>query len=76
VEIENDGVGFSEEDEFRVFEPFFTTKDVGQGAGLGLDAARRSVMESFGGDITFTSKPGLIVFRVVIPLSPPAQTSG
>ena len=34
----------------RAFEAFFTTKDVGKGTGLGLDIARRIVVERHGGD--------------------------
>ena len=42
----------------RAFEAFFTTKDVGKGTGLGLDIARRIVVERHGGTITIDSQPG------------------
>ena len=69
IEVADDGVGIPEEDEYRVFEPFFTTKDVGQGTGLGLDTVRRGVEDRFGGEVTFTSKPGETIFTVRLPLT-------
>lgn len=36
VEVEDCGVGISEEDQRRLFQPFFTTKEPGVGTGLGL----------------------------------------
>jgi signal transduction histidine kinase len=53
----------------RIFDPFFTTKDVGQGTGLGLDTARRIVVESHRGSIEADSRPGETVFHVWLPLS-------
>jgi signal transduction histidine kinase len=55
----------------RAFEPFFTTKPVGQGAGLGLDIARRIVEERHGGTIAVDTRPGETVLRVRLPERPP-----
>lgn len=68
VVVEDDGMGIPEEEQYRVFEPFYTTKDVGEGTGLGLDIVRRTVEETFGGTVTFTSKPGATAFRVSLPV--------
>ena len=53
----------------RAFEAFYTTKDVGRGTGLGLDIARRIVVERHRGTITIESEPGDTVITVTIPLT-------
>jgi signal transduction histidine kinase len=68
VEIADDGPGIPEEVLDRVFDPFFTTKGVGRGTGLGLDTARRIVVDRHRGSITAESEPGRTVFRVSLPL--------
>ena len=55
----------------RAFEAFFTTKDVGKGTGLGLDIARRIVVERHDGEIAIDSRPGDTVLRVRLPVELP-----
>ena len=68
VEIADDGHGIPQEILDCVFDPFFTTKGVGEGTGLGLDTARRIVVDRHRGSITAESTPGHTVFRVSLPL--------
>jgi signal transduction histidine kinase len=60
----------------RAFEAFYTTKDAGKGTGLGLDVARRIVVERHGGTITIDSRPGKTVLQVRIPIRPPVPRGG
>jgi signal transduction histidine kinase len=55
VDIADDGPGIPAEVKRRVFDPFFTTKDVGKGTGLGLDTARRIVVDRHHGSLTVSS---------------------
>jgi signal transduction histidine kinase len=70
VEIGDTGPGMPPEVAARAFEAFYTTKDVGKGTGLGLDIARRVVVERHGGTISIDSRPGRTVVRVRIPVRP------
>ena len=72
VEVEDTGAGMPPEVAARAFEAFYTTKDVGKGTGLGLDIARRIVVERHGGTITVDSRPGRTVMRVRLPIQPPS----
>jgi signal transduction histidine kinase len=69
AEVGDNGPGIPHELEGRVFEPFFTTKDVGQGTGLSLDLARRTIVDLHGGELTFESRPGDTRFIVRLPLT-------
>jgi len=69
IEVADDGPGIAPEVRDRVFDPFFTTKDVGAGTGLGLDTARRIVVDRHGGSLAVESAPGRTVFRVTLPLT-------
>ena len=68
VEVEDDGPGIPAGARDRVFDPFFTTKGVGRGTGLGLDTARRIVVERHRGSLALDSGPGRTVFAVRLPL--------
>lgn len=72
VEIGDTGPGMSADVHAHAFDPFFTTKDVGKGTRLGLDIARRIVVERHGGEITIDSHPGSTVVRVRLPVRRPA----
>ena len=67
VEIADTGPGMPAEVQARAFEAFYTTKDVGKGTGLGLDIARRIVVERHHGQITIDSRPGQTILRVQLP---------
>jgi signal transduction histidine kinase len=69
VDIGDNGPGIPAEIRNRVFDPFFTTKDVGSGTGLGLDTARRIIVDRHHGSLTLNSEPGRTVFRVRMPIN-------
>ncbi|MGA9858362.1 MAG: ATP-binding protein [Solirubrobacteraceae bacterium] len=69
VDIADDGPGIAPEIADRVFDPFFTTKEVGSGTGLGLDVARRILVNRHHGSLTLDSRPGRTVFRARLPIN-------
>jgi len=69
IDIADDGPGIPAEIRDRVFDPFFTTKEVGSGTGLGLDTARRIIVDRHHGSLTLESVPGQTVFRARLPLN-------
>ena len=67
VEIGDTGPGMPPDVQARAFEPFYTTKDIGKGTGLGLDIARRIIVERHQGQITIDTRPDETVLCVHLP---------
>ena len=71
IEICDDGPGIPDDIIERIFTPFYTTKPYGKGTGLGLDLARRIVVDKHHGNLRVESQPGNTRFIVVLPLAAP-----
>ena len=54
IEVQDTGVGISEDNLPKIFEPLFTTKQHGTGLGL---ASCKSIVEAHGGTITVKTNP-------------------
>ena len=67
VEIADSGPGLDPAVAARAFDAFYTTKDVGKGTGLGLDTARRIVVENHEGTIALVREGDETVVRVRLP---------
>lgn len=67
VSIGDTGRGMSAQVAERAFDAFYSTKDVGSGTGLGLDIARRIVVERHHGTIRIDSRPGATTLLVRLP---------
>ena len=69
VNIEDNGIGMSDEVKKKLFEAFFTTKPVGEGTGLGLSITRSIIEQKHQGRISFESEEGRFTrFVVEVPL--------
>jgi signal transduction histidine kinase len=68
IEVGDTGPGMPPQVVARAFDAFYTTKEVGKGTGLGLDIARRIVVERHGGKISIDSGPPETTLRVELPV--------
>jgi two-component system sensor histidine kinase/response regulator len=67
VEVEDNGIGISEENKERLFEMFYRSSESDQGSGIGLYIVKEAV-EKLGGAISVESNPGTgSKFSVEIP---------
>ncbi|MBX3438233.1 MAG: PAS domain S-box protein [Planctomycetaceae bacterium] len=67
VDVDDDGVGVTEEHRARIFEPLFTSK--AKGIGLGLAVSRRYA-EQNGGKLVLVERSGPgATFRLTLPLA-------
>ena len=57
IEIQDSGLGISNENLKQIFKPFFTTKSAGEGHGLGLSICQQFI-RSYGGELIVDSKVG------------------
>lgn len=68
IEVEDSGIGISEENIKRIFQPFFTTKGK-KATGLGL-MITAAIVENLGGHVGIRSAPGEgTSIRVIIPVA-------
>jgi two-component system phosphate regulon sensor histidine kinase PhoR len=70
VEVQDTGIGISEEEQGRLFERFYKSDRArrGEGTGLGLAIAKH-IIQAHGGDISVTSTPGEgATFRFTLPI--------
>jgi signal transduction histidine kinase len=69
LDVEDNGLGMTENIRRRVFEPFFTTKEPGVGTGLGLSVSYMIVTQNHKGLMEVQSTPGRgTVFTVRLPI--------
>jgi len=70
LQVGDNGVGISTENQEKIFDPFFTTKPPGQGTGLGLSTVH-GIVKGHRGFIQVRSQPLLgAQFKVYLPAIP------
>ena len=70
IQVEDNGIGMSENVRKRTFEPFFTTKEIGQGTGLGLSVSYFIITNNHKGQMEVQSTLGQgTCFTLRLPLA-------
>jgi len=69
ISVQDNGEGIPEDLRAHLFDPFVTTKANGSGLGLALVA---KIIGDHGGVIAYDSAPRRTVFRIMLPVQPPA----
>ncbi|MBF0368787.1 MAG: response regulator [Magnetococcales bacterium] len=68
LDVEDNGLGMTQEEQNRCLEPFFSTKEVGQGTGLGLYIVI-GIINEYNGKIQVESEFGAWTrFQVALPI--------
>lgn len=76
IQVEDNGIGMSENVRKRTFEPFFTTKEIGQGTGLGLSVSYFIITNNHKGQMEVQSAPGQgTCFTLRLPLTGPSMVA-
>ena len=66
VDIQDDGEGIDHSIKNTIFEPLVSTKTAGTGLGLSIS---KEIISAHQGKIEYSSRPGLTVFSVFLPVS-------
>lgn len=76
IEVEDDGVGISREEQDKIFGEFYQARDNKPGTGIGLSIVR-SIVKAHHGEVEVQSEPDRgALFMVTLPLSQPDAVVG
>lgn len=69
IEVKDDGVGMTEDEQKKIFDPFFTTKAKGTGTGLGLSVVHGIVTSCKGSISVESNKQTGSTFKLFFPVT-------